>query len=67
MQRNGAKSKHHQQSVPQELRAEVKAAVNDLMTGTPTDSATEWLQREFARLMHREAQYRRNNAKTEDQ
>ena len=54
-------SQQQQPPIPAALSAEVKAAVDDIMSGTTMDSATEWLQREYARLMHREAQYRRNN------
>ena len=61
MQKNGGKSRPQQPSVPPDLRPEVKAAVDDLLNNTATDSVSEWLQREFARLMHREAQYRKNN------
>lgn len=43
--------------VPDELLPEVKAAVDDIISGSSTDSVTEWLQREFQRLMHREAVY----------
>lgn len=51
----------HQQPVPLELRPDVQAAVDDIMSGNTADSASEWLQREFQRLMHREAEYRRAN------
>lgn len=39
---------------------EVKAAVNDILHGTSVDSSTEWLQREYIRLMRREAANRAN-------
>ena len=41
--------------VRSEMTAEVREAVNDILHGTTVDSATEWLQREYIRLMRREA------------
>lgn len=55
------------------MTPEVQAAVNDILHGTTVDSHTEWLQREYIRLMRREAAYKstvlresklRNNAST---
>ena len=43
----------------QELTDDVKKAVDDLLNGTAVTSSGEWLQREYIRLMRREAQYRR--------
>lgn len=43
----------------QELSDEVKQAVDDLLNGTGTGSKEEWLQREYIRLMRREASYKR--------
>lgn len=43
-----------------EMSEEVKQAVDDLLNGTGTSSADEWLQREYIRLLRREASYRRN-------
>lgn len=37
------------------LRPEVQLAVNDILHGTSVDSHTEWLQREYIRMMRREA------------
>lgn len=34
---------------------EVQAAVDDILNGTAVNSACEWLQREYIRLMRREA------------
>jgi len=42
------------ESVPT-IRPEVKAAVDDIINGTSVDSHTEWLLREYNRMMHREA------------
>lgn len=47
-----------------EMRPEVKAAVDDILNGTSVDSHTEWLQREYIRLMRREANYKREEKKT---
>ena len=55
-------TKRRQPDVPPSLAPEVQAAVQDIMHGTNVDSQTEWLQREFQRLMKREAQYRNNAA-----
>jgi hypothetical protein len=43
--------------IPDELLPEVRAAVDDMISGSSTNSVPEWLQREFQRLMHREALY----------
>ena len=40
------------------LRPEVQDAVNDILNGVSRDSAIEWLQREYIRLMKREANWR---------
>lgn len=37
------------------LAPEVKAAVDDVVNGTSVESSAEWLQREYLRMMHREA------------
>jgi len=37
------------------MRPEVQIAVDDILNGTSVDSHTEWLQREYIRLMRREA------------
>ena len=34
---------------------EVQAAVDDILHGTSVDTGTEWLQREYMRMMRREA------------
>lgn len=39
----------------QQLNPEVKAAVHDILHGTDVNNNTEWLQREYIRLMYREA------------
>ena len=44
----------------QELSEDVKKAVDDLLNGTSVTSSEEWLQREYIRLMRREAQYRKS-------
>lgn len=44
----------------QELTEEVEKAVDDLLNGTAVNSSGEWLQREYIRLMRREAQYRKS-------
>lgn len=44
-----------------EISPEVQEAVNDLLNGTAVNSAGEWLQREYIRLLRREA----NNKRTE--
>lgn len=36
------------------MTAEVSAAVDDILNGTSVDSSTDWLQREYVRLMRRE-------------
>ena len=54
-------AKKRQTDVPPALEPQVQAAVDDIMYGTNVDSQTEWLQREFQRLMKREAQYRNNS------
>ena len=54
-------AKKRQTDVPPVLEPEVQAAVDDIMYGSNVDSSTEWLQREFQRLMKREAQYRNNS------
>ena len=38
------------------LAPEVKAAVDDIVNGTTVDSTAEWLQREYYRMMQREAE-----------
>lgn len=43
----------------QELSEDVKKAVDDLLNGTSVTSSGEWLQREYIRLLRREAQYRK--------
>ena len=45
------------------MRPEVSAAVHDIMYGETLDSGTEWLQREYLRLMKREAQLAANESK----
>ena len=40
---------------PAELDAEVARAIEDVIHGKGVGSHTEWLQREYARLMEREA------------
>lgn len=40
------------------LRPDVQEAVNDILNGMTKDSSTEWLQREYIRLMKREANWR---------
>jgi hypothetical protein len=42
------------------MSEEVRNAVNDLLHGTGTGSAQEWLQREYIRLMRREASYKQH-------
>lgn len=42
------------------VRSEVKAAVDDILKGTAVDSHTEWLLREYTRLMNREAKMKSN-------
>lgn len=46
-----------------EVSAEVKAAVDDLLNGTTRNTTEEWLQREYIRLLRREANYKRNESK----
>ena len=43
----------------QRLTPEVQSAVNDILNGTDAGTHTEWLQREYGRLMLREARMRR--------
>ena len=43
-----------------DMRPEVKEAVQDLLHGVDVNSPHEWLQREYIRLMRREAAYKRN-------
>ena len=50
--------------IPAQLRPEVQAAVNDILSGDSTDCASEWLQREYRRLMEREALYRKNQSES---
>ena len=38
-----------------ELKPEVQEAVNDILNGKDVNSGTEWLQREYMKLMKREA------------
>lgn len=45
-----------------EMRPEVKAAVDDILHGVTVNSATEWVQREYLRLMRREASKRQNES-----
>ena len=40
------------------LSENVKTAVDDILNGHSVDSHTEWLQREYIRLMRREAAFR---------
>ena len=35
------------------MSPEVKEAVDDILNGVTVDSSTEWLQREYLRLMRR--------------
>ena len=37
------------------MSSQVEEAVNDILHGVTVDSSTEWLQREYLRLMRREA------------
>ena len=46
--------------IRKEMKPEVAAAVNDILHGGEVDSPTEWLQREYIRLMRRELQMRAN-------
>ena len=39
---------------------EVKKAVDDLLNGTSVSSSGEWLQREYIRLLRREASQQKN-------
>jgi len=41
-----------------DVRPEVQEAVNDILNGKSADSGVEWLQREYIRLMRREAGFR---------
>ena len=43
-----------------DMRPEVKEAVQDLLHGVEVSSTYEWLQREYIRLMRREAAYKRD-------
>jgi hypothetical protein len=45
-----------------EMSPEVKEAVNDILNGVTVDSSVEWLQREYLRLMRREANRRQNES-----
>lgn len=45
-----------------EMSPEVKEAVDDLLNGVAVDSSVEWLQREYLRLMRREANRRQNES-----
>jgi hypothetical protein len=47
------------------MSEEVQAAVHDILHGTSVDSHTEWLQREYIRLMRREAAAKQNESKLE--
>lgn len=49
------------------IRPEVKEAVNDIIHGKTVDSHTEWLQREYFRLMKREAEVKMNESKLRQQ
>ncbi len=42
------------------MRPEVAAAVEDILHGTSVNSHTEWLQREYLRLMRREAKWKQS-------
>lgn len=42
-----------------EISPEVQEAVNDLLNGTSVDSAGQWLQREYIRLLRREANFKK--------
>ena len=55
---------YQQRRVPKrraELSDDVKNAVEDILHGTSVDSHTEWLQREYIRLMKREANKKRES------
>ena len=43
-----------------ELSDEVKSAVDDLLNGVTTSTSSEWLQREYIRLMRRECSYKKS-------
>jgi len=58
---NNNANKYRSQKRRAELSDEVKDAVNDILHGTNVGSHTEWLQREYIRLMRREAAYKREN------
>ena len=46
------------------LSAEVSAAVDDIINGTSVDSSTDWLQREYIRLMRREFKMKKEMAES---
>ena len=46
------------------MSAEVSAAVDDIINGTSVDSAAEWLQREYIRLMRREFKMKKELAES---
>ena len=43
------------------MSVEVQNAVHDILHGVTVDSHTEWLQREYIRLMRREAAKQKEN------
>ena len=45
-----------------DMSPEVKEAVDDILNGVTVDSSTEWLQREYLRLMRRESNKRQNES-----
>ena len=48
-------NKHTKKKRKSDLKPEVLDAVNDILHGTKVDSGIEWLQREYMKLMKREA------------
>lgn len=46
------------------LSADVGAAVDDIINGTSVNSATDWLQREYIRLMRREFKMKKELAES---
>ena len=44
-----------------ELRPEVQDAVNDILNGKDVNSGIEWLQREYMKVMRREASVKVKN------
>tara|TARA_B100001741_G_scaffold75654_1_gene61220 strand:+ start:11740 stop:11982 length:243 start_codon:yes stop_codon:yes gene_type:complete len=45
-----------------DMSPEVKEAVDDILNGVTVNSSTEWVQREYLRLMRREANKRQNES-----